>query len=41
VKSFDYEARENWKAVLQNKWLERQEELLVAAREFYVSQALI
>ena len=41
VKSFDYEARENWKAVLQNQWLERQEELLVAAREFYVTQALI
>ena len=28
VKSFDYEAREKWKAVLQNKWLERQEEVV-------------
>ena len=43
VKSFDYKAKEDWKAVLQpeNKWLERQEELLVAAREFYVNQVLI
>jgi len=41
VKSFDYEARENSKALLQNEWLERQEKLLVATREFYVSQALI
>jgi len=41
VKSFDYEARENSKALLQAQWLERQEKLLVAAREFYVSQALI
>ena len=43
MKSFDYEAKEDWKAVLQpeNKWLERREELLVAAREFYVNQVLI
>ncbi|KAF8812626.1 DNase I-like protein [Phlegmacium glaucopus] len=41
VKSFDYEARENSKALLQAQWLEEQERLLVAAREFYGSQALI
>ena len=41
VKSFDYEARENSKATLQAQWLEKQEKLLVAMREFYVSQALI
>ena len=38
VKSLDYE---DWKNLLQNQWLERQEELLVAAREFYVIQVLI
>ena len=37
VKNFDHEARENWKALLQNQWLERQEGLVVA-REFYVRQ---
>ena len=41
VKNIDYEARENLKGLLQAQWLERQEKLLVAAREFYVSQALI
>ena len=41
VKSFDYEARENSKASLQAQWLKQQERLLVAAREFYASQALI
>lgn len=41
VKSFDFEAREGWKAVLEAQWLEQEEGLLVAAREFYVSQAII
>ena len=41
VKFFDYEVRENSKVLLQAQWLEQQERLLVAAREFYVSQALI
>lgn len=41
VKTFDYEARENSKALLQAQWLERQEKLLAAAKEFYISQALI
>jgi len=41
VKSYDYEAREKSKALLQARWLEQQEKLLAVAREFYVSQALI
>ena len=41
VKKLDYEAREKSKVLLQAQWLEQQEKLLVAAREFYVSQALI
>ena len=41
VKKYDYEAREKSKVLLQAQWLEQQEKLLVAAREFYISQALI
>jgi hypothetical protein len=41
VKKFDYEAREKSKVLLQAQWLEQQEKLLVAAREFHISQALI
>jgi hypothetical protein len=42
VKKWDYEAREKKKAVLQARWFEQLEKLLVAAaKEFYVSQALI
>ena len=41
VKSVDYEAREKMEALLQARWLEQQEKLLVVAKEFYVSQALI
>ena len=41
VKSFDYEMRERWKESLRTRWSERQEMLLAAAKEFYVSQALI
>jgi len=41
VKKFDLKGREREKALLQARWLEQQEKLLVAAREFYTSQALI
>ena len=41
VKKFDYEAREKLKVVLEAQWLEQQEKVLVAAKEFYISQALI
>jgi hypothetical protein len=42
VKKVDYEAREKSKVLLQARWLEQQEKLLVAAKEFYIlSQALI
>ena len=41
VKKIDYEAREKSKVLLQAQWLEQQEKLLIAAKEFYSSQALI
>jgi len=41
VKKFDYEGREKMRVVLEAQWLEQQEKLLVAAKEFYISQALI
>jgi hypothetical protein len=41
VKKFDYEGREKSRVVLEAQWLEQQEKLLVAAKEFYISQALI
>ena len=41
VKKLDYEGREKSKMVLQAQWLEQQEKLLVAAKEFYTSQAFI
>ena len=41
VKKFDYEGREKSRVALEAKWLEQKENLLVAAKEFYISQGLI
>lgn len=41
VKKFDYEKREKVRVLLQAQWIEQQEKLLVAVKEFYMSQALI
>ena len=41
VKTFDHEAREKAKAILQAKWVDEQERLLIATTKFYVSQALL